>query len=353
MIFLTVLIGAKAVLWACVGISLAFILFRAYTRLRIFHKFAADDYLLAIAWLTSVTIAGIWQVRATELYFGIALASGQATHFPTDLGSQIERYLRAILGAYIVQYLGLWCVKLSLLFFFKGLGTGIRQQMIFWWCTFAFIVSSFFVCLGTIDYKCLLIIEICTSPSTNTYEYITLRLTTSLDVLTDATLIGLSTNLLWRIRINWRRKVALAGIFSLTAFVIAVAIARVIVATSSERLDFTFILLWGAVELSVSIIVACLASFRTLYTAKRAERSGNSRPKNPQLSKNINSHNNISDAIPLKHQGSSLQNSKNSQEAPSWEWSSQIGGVADNSNENSSAIYVKREYEVHASIRNV
>jgi predicted ABC-type sugar transport system permease subunit len=65
------------------------------------------------------------------------------------------------------------------------------------------------------------------------------------------TVIGLSTNLLWRIQIDWRKKLALVGICSLTSFIIAVAIARVVVATADTNFDLTFLILWGGVELTV------------------------------------------------------------------------------------------------------
>jgi len=103
----------------------------------------------------------------------------------------MEEYLRAILASYIVQIAGLWSVKLSMLFFFRGLGIGIRQQEILWWCTFAFLFATLAVCLGTIDYGCLTstfpgslgkkilasaptkasshILEKCTKPSTRRY----------------------------------------------------------------------------------------------------------------------------------------------------------------------------------------
>lgn len=61
--------------------------------------------------------------------------------------------------------------------------------------------------------------------------------------------ILLSTNILWKVQLDWRKKLALLGICSLTIFVIAVAITRVIVVTT--RMDITLVLLWGAVELSV------------------------------------------------------------------------------------------------------
>lgn len=145
-------------LWGGVSISLAFVLFRAYVRLRFFRKFSIDDYSLALAWLISLSNAIIWQIRVPDLYFGIEISSGRITSLPTDLnalGAQLNRYLRSILVSYIIQYSGLWCVKFTLLFFFRGLGDKVKRQAIIWWIVCVFIVASFIVCLGTIDYGCL------------------------------------------------------------------------------------------------------------------------------------------------------------------------------------------------------
>ena len=130
-------------------------MFRVYVRFKFFHKLSTDDYFLLIAWLMALTNAAIWQARATQLYLGIELSSGQISAFPPDLPTQIEIYLRSILGAYLVQYTALWCVKLSFLFFFRGLGRNIKVQRIIWWSTLVFVVTSYAVCVGTVDYDCL------------------------------------------------------------------------------------------------------------------------------------------------------------------------------------------------------
>lgn len=48
-----------------------------------------------------------------------------------------------------------------------------------------------------------------------------------------------------------QKKLALAGIFSLTLFIICVSIARVVIATSGAQIDLTWVLLWGGIEASV------------------------------------------------------------------------------------------------------
>ena len=99
--------------------------------------------------------AAIWQVRWKELYFVIDIASGQTTVIPTNIGTLVVNFLRSTLGYYLVHYTALWCVKFSFLFFFQGLGRNIKLQRILWWCTLAFLITSYIICVATINYRCL------------------------------------------------------------------------------------------------------------------------------------------------------------------------------------------------------
>ena len=99
--------------------------------------------------------AAIWQVRWKELYFGIDIGSGQTSVIPTNIGTLVVNFLRSTLGYLLVQFTALWCVKFSLLFFFQGLGRNLELQRILWWCTLAFLITSYIICVATIDYRCL------------------------------------------------------------------------------------------------------------------------------------------------------------------------------------------------------
>lgn len=96
--------------------------------------------------------------------------------------------------------------------------------------------------------------------------------------------------ILWKVQIDLRKKLALGAIFSLTAFVIAVAIARAAVVTSLGGLaiDMPLIAFLGGLEVTVgsscaefqislqaffqtdhettAVVIACLVSFRALFT---------------------------------------------------------------------------------------
>lgn len=70
------------------------------------------------------------------------------------------------------------------------------------------------------------------------------------------------------------RKVGLFAVLSLGLFIIAVAIARVVVTdTQGVHPEITWLALWSAVESSVAVIVCCLASFKVLFKAQHANSS--------------------------------------------------------------------------------
>lgn len=101
------------------------------------------------------------------------------------------------------------------------------------------------------------------------FEFVTLKLTTALDVATDfssmlhprcqkhcpdsETVILLSTNVLWRVRLRLLTKLALGGVFSLTLFVIVIAIIRIAVAPSNGVLDLSWLVCWQGIEISVGM----------------------------------------------------------------------------------------------------
>lgn len=69
------------------------------------------------------------------------------------------------------------------------------------------------------------------------------------------TVITVPANLLWKVQISLRRKLALAGIFSLTVFVMIFAIVRVVMIRSqSIQPDQTWMCTWNYVEQTVGML---------------------------------------------------------------------------------------------------
>ncbi|KAL8643688.1 MAG: hypothetical protein Q9226_008185 [Calogaya cf. arnoldii] len=70
------------------------------------------------------------------------------------------------------------------------------------------------------------------------------------------------------VQIKWQRKAALGGIFSLVVITMVFAIIRTALVGSNNRTqpDSSWLYLWSAIEASIAIIVACLATFRNLFS---------------------------------------------------------------------------------------
>ncbi|CAF9936601.1 MAG: hypothetical protein HETSPECPRED_010382 [Heterodermia speciosa] len=293
-------------LWAGVVVSFCFFMFRIFVRIKVFRRLFPDDALVLAAWFMLIAYAAIWQWCGDQLYLSVAVASGKLLMPPPDFLDQLETFLHGLFVAYYMFYTLLWSIKMSFLLFFWKLGHNVRRQRPLWWSVFAFTVASYAVCLGLVDYSCLLGSKMhlatgCSSPHTIHYQYFSIRFATALDILTDVCIILVSTNILWNLQISMQKKLALAGIFSLTLFIICVSIARVVIATSGAQIDLTWVLFWGGIEASVAIIVACLASFRTLYT--RSERSSNRPSGKEDYSDRPSKFRSDNHFVPLKNRG--------------------------------------------------
>ncbi|KAL8725332.1 MAG: hypothetical protein Q9166_007438, partial [cf. Caloplaca sp. 2 TL-2023] len=222
------------VAWAAVAIGFLSFLIRVIVRLKVFQKLFADDPLVLFSCVLLLTNTITWQVVKEDMYLNLAVSAGQLYPPPADLPRRTERYLRATVAIITFFYTGLWAIKLSFLVFFKKLGENVRNQTTIWWSVLAVTCASYFVCLGTIEYKCLagsfMYIEShCTLPGSVAFQRNTLRWNMILDVVTDALIIVVPVNMLWNVKISLRQKLALGGIFSITVVIMVFAIIRVVV----------------------------------------------------------------------------------------------------------------------------
>ena len=131
-------------------------MFRIFVRVKVFRRLFPDDALVLAAWLMLIAYAAIWQWCGNQLYLSIAVASGRLLMPPPDFLDQLETFLHGLFVAYYMFYTLLWSIKMSFLLFFWKLGHNVRRQRPLWWSVFGFTVASYAVCLGLVDYGCLL-----------------------------------------------------------------------------------------------------------------------------------------------------------------------------------------------------
>ncbi|KAH6639968.1 hypothetical protein BKA67DRAFT_665350 [Truncatella angustata] len=106
----------------------------------------------------------------------------------------------------------------------------------------------------------------------------------SLNVLTDATILCLPMPFIWRLKTDFRRKLQLTCIFLLGSFVVIVSIIRVTYVSGVSFSDGfwvnSFPSMWSVVESCVAIVAACLPVLRPVFNKilygdpERTDRSG-------------------------------------------------------------------------------
>ena len=118
------------------------------------------------------------------------LTSGLLWPPPKDFVVHTERFYVGQLIILISFYTSLYTVKLSFMLFFKRLERNVHRQEYIWWPVLLFTMATYFVCIGDIQYKCLVrpfeeLIATCPTSENIEFRLITLKFNCAMDVLTD------------------------------------------------------------------------------------------------------------------------------------------------------------------------
>ena len=193
-----------------------------------------------------------------------------------DFASVSESYSKSIVAVLILFYSSLWSIKISFLLFFRRLGQNVRHQEFLWWPVFGFTLATYFACIGATHYSCLVrsieyIATECSKPSAISSQNVFLKLNCAWDVLTDfgsesielpwdvvniSIVMLIPITMLWGVQMKWKRKFALAGIFSLVIITMVFAIIRTAVVASTKThhlFDSSWLYMWSAIEVSVGM----------------------------------------------------------------------------------------------------
>ncbi|KAI4200987.1 MAG: hypothetical protein LQ350_003556 [Teloschistes chrysophthalmus] len=259
-------------IWTGLAVAIICCALRILVRIRAFKKLLVDDYFVLLALSFVLANAITWQVYAQHMYYVIAVSAGVEApdeNFPQVAG----RYFKSTAAVIILFYSALWAIKMSFLLFFRRLGNNVRGQKMIWWPVFVITVATYFACIGTIQYQCLVssfeyLATNCKTPSATSFQQITLKLNCAWDVITDCLIMLIPFSMLKGVQMRWQRKLALSGIFSLVIITMIFAIVRTALVGSSntKQPDSSWLYMWSAIEASVAIIVACLATFRNLFS---------------------------------------------------------------------------------------
>jgi len=277
------------ILWTCTSLSLCFLIFRLFVRIKAFGKLLSDDYFVIVAWILLVAYSALWQKHAPTMYDQYAITSGKLMPY-IEFIKKDEDFLHAIVPLTILFYSCLWSVKLGFLFFFKRIGYEIRIHKIWWWCVLFVTLTAYIGCISDINYKCSLksifyIQANCQSLKTIHWNNRTFYANCALDVLSDLCILSIPIMMLWKVRIPLKKKLALFAIFSAIIVVVVVSIIRVTIVNSVDtNVDISWLYLWSNIEMGTSIIIACVASFRQLFVQTKNEQIRVKQPTSAQTS---------------------------------------------------------------------
>ena len=82
-------------------------------------------------------------------------------------------------------------------------------------------------------------------------------------------IIALPMSLAWRVRLPWKPRLALFGVFSLGGVIVIFAIIRIVFTNTEHRQpEISWLNIWSAIEASVACIVCNLAPFKILFSKR-------------------------------------------------------------------------------------
>ncbi|KAH6683010.1 hypothetical protein B0J14DRAFT_136437 [Halenospora varia] len=257
-------------IWVFTCISFIFVCFRIFNRLRAFKRLWFDDILISVAWSMIFTSTILSQKTYKALYFSTRLTylvnpSSEARSMSRrglDLSSGM------MLAIQVLYYCTLLVVKLSFLVFFRRLvyAAKIRYLKVSWWVILFVTIATWVASLADVPF-CGLLGSLPYDSHCMFWSdrpmYPSLIANAVMDVVTDLLIMAIPIALLWKVQIQMRQKLGLAGIFGLMVITMAIAIIRV--AVLDVMMDQPRLFFWTAMEPPVGKFVRA-PSYHTKQT---------------------------------------------------------------------------------------
>ena len=142
-------------IWGGLGVSLLFLLLRAYVRLTCFRRFFIDDGLLLLAWILLLTSVSLWQSMIDDLYliYGVTVGTIQP---PANFLNILDSYFHRTFAVSLLNIFSLWMIKASFLAFFYKLGYKVQGHQAIWWTASIASFIGFAISIGVQNYKCVI-----------------------------------------------------------------------------------------------------------------------------------------------------------------------------------------------------
>jgi len=243
-------------------------LFRIGLRIFRLKTFGLDDGFLLLA-LVALTGACVCMQQLGELLYLQIYASLHLIQLPKNVG-ELLRYHRLLQSASVLEWVAIFSAKISLLLFFRKLVDRIHRLKIFWTVILVLVSILGCICIPLGFLVCSDFskdfLATCSPNQIVGRESIYTRASVSIDIVSDLLILSIPACLLWTVRIDFRRKAALASMLGLSVFMIIIAIIRVAAANlPGDVSDTSWLFFWQTMEAAVAVIMVVLTGFRSLF----------------------------------------------------------------------------------------
>ncbi|KAF2009716.1 hypothetical protein BU24DRAFT_497285 [Aaosphaeria arxii CBS 175.79] len=267
--------------WAVFAVCFTAFASRIYIRFHCFRRLLVDDWIMMFAFALLLSVIAIGQAFLDDVYKEIEFENGRLLPDET-LPRIVERGLHGFGAAGLISLIGISAIKINFLVFFKRLGTRRPSYHVFWYIVLFLTLACGSVNIGLVVYECVFttfgyLMKHCSSRSILLRYYNFQKVSVSLDVFSDALIVIFPIVILWNVRIGQRKKIILSCTFGLVALTIAVTIVRGSIFggayktfdSQAKTLNIAWMWFWLFIEFSVAFFIACLISYRALFTQVR------------------------------------------------------------------------------------
>lgn len=272
--------------WFVIGCAV--IALRYIVRIRTvgFRGFAGDD------WVTVLTL-GFYTMDAALVH--IVYHTGANADLTTAIvgtltDEQISQFVygsRCETAAWYSYTALIWCMKFTMLFFYKRLTLGTFQNRLikhlFWLCGVTYLAVFL-----TLTFGCFPIQDnwrVKPLPGKQcTFKVQNLLVTVVLNIITDAAILVIPIPMLWRLNVSLSRKLAIAALLSSGVFVISAAVVRAVLTLGAAPSALN-INRWGVRETIIGLLTVNVPILKPLFSVA-FWRLG---PYRPTASKNASS----------------------------------------------------------------
>ncbi|KAL8702465.1 MAG: hypothetical protein Q9201_004370 [Fulgogasparrea decipioides] len=268
--------GFRAGIGFMLAVAVSLALGRVYIRAKLNSKIHVDDglFLLAVIFLIAGTVMTYLDIPYIYLQQNVQ-AGVEAP--PPDFIQQLLKSVKIQDAAVVLLSGTVFAVKLCFMALFRGLIRRLKKLELWWWFVLAIVVpsSAILVCSNFIScsYFDERILVKCVTPGALKRQNATLKAVTILDILSDAFIITIPIALLWRVKIDLRRKFGLGAMLCLSVFTIVIAIVRISGGNTADgQVDSSWVIFWLQMEAAVAVMVASIAAYRALFIFERSHK---------------------------------------------------------------------------------